>query len=62
MSPAVVIPILKLVIEEAPVVMKMIQDLRAGKLPTEADWKELETLGEYSSKEVMENKPRHSNS
>jgi hypothetical protein len=52
MNPAVVIPILKLVIEEAPVVMKMIQDLRAGKLPTEADWKELETLGEYSSKDA----------
>ncbi len=52
MNAAAVISILKLVVDEAPAVMRMIEDIRAGKQPTEADWKELELLGAYSSEDA----------
>jgi hypothetical protein len=52
MNPAIVVSILKLVVDEAPAVMRMIEDIRKGKEPTEADWKELELLGAYSSEDA----------
>jgi hypothetical protein len=51
-NPAAVISILKLVVDEAPAVMRMIEDIRKGKDPTEADWKELELLGAYTSEDA----------
>ncbi len=52
MNPATVLWVLKLVADGAPVVVKMVEDLRAGREPTEADWKEIEALGAYSSEEA----------
>lgn len=52
MNPAAIVSILKLVVDEAPAVMRMIEDIRSGKPPSEADWKELEVLGAYSSEDA----------
>lgn len=52
MNAAAVISILKLVVDEAPAVMRMIEDIRKGNDPTEADWKELDLLGAYTSEDA----------
>jgi len=50
--------LLQLVAEGAPIALRIIEDARKGKLPTDADWMELEILGKYLSTDAMKNNPR----
>ena len=45
--------LLKLIAEGVPLALRLVEEARSGKLPTEAEWAELRTLASYTSAEAL---------